>query len=53
LAQALGTLLTVARGSLLVDDTGVVPPSARLLIEAAWVWATQDQQRGFGGSLVL
>src|SRR5262245_3275069 len=50
---ALRTLFTVAGGSLIVDDTVVAKPYARLLGEAAWVWSNKDRQVLFGVSVVL
>jgi hypothetical protein len=40
-------------GSLLVDDTVVEKPYARLLGEAAWVWSSKQRKVVFGGSVVL
>ena len=53
LALAWRALFTVAGGSLIVDDTGVAKPYARLLGEAAWVWSNKDRQVLFGVSVVL
>src|SRR5262245_16032769 len=50
---ALRTLFTVAGGYLIVDDTVVAKPYARLLGEAAWGWATKDRKVLFGVSVVL
>jgi Transposase DDE domain len=50
---ALRTLFTVAGGYLMVDDTVVEKPSARLLGEAAWVWSSKERKVVFGVSLVL
>lgn len=50
---ALRTLFTVAGGYLIVDDTVVAKPYARLLGEAAWVWSSKDRKVLFGVSLVL
>ena len=41
---ALRTLFTVAGGYLIVDDTVVAKPYARLLGEAAWVWSKKDRK---------
>src|SRR6516164_9025457 len=41
---ALRLLFTVAGGYLIVDDTVVAKPYARLLGEAAWVWSNKDGQ---------
>ena len=43
----------MAGGSLIVDDTVVAQPSARLLGEAAWVWSSKDRKGLFGVSLGL
>jgi hypothetical protein len=50
---ALRALFTVAGGYLLVDDTVVEKPYARLLGEAAWVWSSKQRKVVFGISLVL
>src|SRR5262245_21118857 len=50
---ALRALFTVAGGYLLVDDTVVEKPYARLLSEAAWVWASKQRKVVFGVSVVL
>jgi hypothetical protein len=50
---ALRTLFTVAGGYLIVDDTVVAKPYARLLGEAAWGWSTKDRKVLFGVSVVL
>jgi putative transposase len=50
---ALRTLFTVAGGYLILDDTVVEKPYARLLGEAAWVWSSKDKKVVFGVSLVL
>jgi hypothetical protein len=50
---ALRALCSVAGGYLIVDDTVVAKPYARLLGEAAWVWSKKDRQVLFGGSVVL
>jgi putative transposase len=50
---ALRALFTVAGGYLIVDDTVVAKPYARLLGEAAWVWSTKDRKVLFGVSVVL
>ena len=50
---ALRTLFTVAGGYLILDDTVVEKPYARLLGEAAWVWSSKRNQVVFGGSVVL
>jgi hypothetical protein len=50
---ALRTLFTVAGGYLILDDTVVAKPYARLLNEAAWVWSSKEQKVVFGVSLVL
>ena len=50
---ALRALFTVAGGYLIVDDTVLAKPSARLLGEAAWVWSNKDRQVLFGVSVVL
>jgi hypothetical protein len=39
-------------GNLLVDDTVVAKPSARLLSNVAWVWSSQARQVVFGVSVV-
>jgi putative transposase len=50
---ALRTLFTVAGGYLIVDDTVVEKPYARLLGEAAWVWSSKQSKVVFGVSVVL
>ena len=50
---ALRLLFTVAGGYLIVADTVVAKPYARLLGEAAWVWSNQDRKVCFGVSGVL
>jgi putative transposase len=50
---ALRLLFTVAGGYLILDDTVVEKPYARLLGEAAWVWSSKQRQVVFGVSLVL
>jgi len=50
---ALRILFTVAGGYLILDDTVVEKPYARLLGEAAWVWSSQQRQVVFGVSMVL
>jgi hypothetical protein len=50
---ALRALFTVAGGYLIVDDTVVAKPAARLLGEAAWVWSNKDRKVLFGVSVVL
>src|SRR5215468_9065695 len=45
---ALRALFTVAGGYLLVDDTVVEQPYARLLGEAAWVWSSKQRKVVFG-----
>jgi Transposase DDE domain len=50
---ALRTLFSVAGGYLIVDDTVVAKPYARLLGEAAWVWSNKDRKVLFGVSVVL
>src|SRR4029453_3744488 len=50
---ALRILFTVAGGYLILDDTVVEKPYARLLGEAAWVWASKHRQVVFGVSVVL
>jgi Transposase DDE domain len=51
--RALRVLFVVAGGSLILDDTVVEKPSARLLGEAAWGWSHTQQQVVFGVSGVL
>jgi hypothetical protein len=43
----------VAGGYLIVDDTVVAKPAARLLGEAAWVWSNKERKVLFGVSVVL
>lgn len=50
---ALRTLFAVAGGYLIVEDTVVAKPYARLLGEAAWVWSNKDRKVLFGVSVVL
>jgi putative transposase len=50
---ALRALFAVAGGYLLVDDTVVEKPYARLLGEAAWVWSSKQRKVVFGVSVVL
>jgi hypothetical protein len=50
---ALRALFTVVGGYLLVDDTVVEKPYARLLGEAAWVWSSKQRKVVFGISIVL
>ena len=53
LDPALRLLFTVAGGYLIVDDTVVAKPYARLFGEAAWVWSNKDRKVLFGVSVVL
>ena len=50
---ALRALFSVAGGYLLVDDTVVEKPYARILGEAAWVWSSKQRKVVFGVSIVL
>ena len=50
---ALRALFTVTGGSLIVDDTVVEKPYARLLGEAAWVWSSKQRKVVFGVAVVL
>jgi hypothetical protein len=50
---ALHLLFTVAGGYLVLDDTVVEKPYARLLGEAAWVWSSKQRKVVFGISVVL
>jgi hypothetical protein len=50
---ALRLLFVVAGGYLILDDTVVEKPYARLLGEAAWVWSNKQQKVVFGVSMVL
>jgi hypothetical protein len=50
---ALRLLFSVAGGYLIVDDTVVAKPYARLLGEAAWAWSNKDRKVLFGVSVVL
>jgi hypothetical protein len=50
---ALRLLFPVAGGYLIVEDTVVAKPYARLLGEAAWVWSNKDRKVLFGVSVVL
>jgi Transposase DDE domain len=50
---ALRLLFTVTGGYLILDDTVVEKPSARLLGEAAWVWSSKQRKVVFGVSVVL
>jgi hypothetical protein len=52
LNRALRLLFTVAGGYLILDDTVVEKPYARLLGEAAWVWSSQQRKVVFGVSVV-
>ena len=49
---ALRLLFTVAGGYLVLDDTVVEKPSARLLGEAAWVWSRKQRKLVCGVSVV-
>jgi energy-converting hydrogenase A subunit M len=46
-------LFTIAGGYLILDDTVVEKPYARLLGEAAWVWSSRHRKVVFGVSRVL
>jgi putative transposase len=50
---ALRALFAVAGGYLIVDDTVVEKPYARVLGEAAWVWSSKQRKVVFGVSVVL
>jgi putative transposase len=50
---ALRVLFTVTGGYLILDDTVVEKPYARLLGEAAWLWSNKQNKVVFGVSLVL
>jgi hypothetical protein len=50
---ALRALFAVTGGYLIVDDTVVEKPYARLLGEAAWVWSNKQHKVVFRVSLVL
>jgi putative transposase len=50
---ALRTLFMVAGGYLILDDTVVEKPYARLLGEAAWVWSSKQKKVVFGVSMVV
>jgi putative transposase len=50
---ALRILFVVAGGYLILDDTVVEKPYARLLGEAAWVWSSKHRKVVFGVSVVL
>jgi putative transposase len=50
---ALRLLFTVAGGYLIIDDTVVEKPYARILGEAAWVWSSKHSKVVFGVSVVL
>ena len=50
---ALRVLFAVAGGYLILDDTVVEKPYARLLGEAAWLWSNKQHKVVFGVSLVL
>ena len=50
---ALRVLFTVGGGYLIVEDTVIEKPSARLLGEAAWVWSSQQRKVVLGVSVVL
>jgi len=53
LDYALRALFAVGGGYLIVDDTVVEKPYARLLGEAAWVWSSKQRKVVFGISVVL
>jgi putative transposase len=53
LDRALRILFMVTGGYLIVDDTVVEKPYARLLGEAAWVWSSKQSKVVFGVSVVL
>jgi putative transposase len=46
-------LFSVAGGYLILDDTVIEKPYARLLGEAAWVWSSKQRKVVFGVSVVL
>src|ERR671938_990821 len=50
---ALRLLFTVVGGYLILDDTVIEKPYARLLGEAAWVWSSKQRKVVFGVSVVL
>jgi hypothetical protein len=50
---ALHTLFMAPSGYLIVDDTVVAKPYARLLREAAWVWSSNERTVVLGVSVVL
>ena len=50
---ALRALFTVTGGYLIVDDTVVEKPYARLLGEAAWGWSSKQRKVVFGVAVVL
>jgi putative transposase len=50
---ALRALFAVVGGHLILDDTVVEKPYARLLGEAAWVWSSKHSKVVFGVSLVV
>jgi len=50
---ALRALFAVVGGYLILDDTVVEKPYARLLGEAAWVWSNKQNKVVFGVALVL
>src|SRR5919202_3868878 len=50
---ALRLLFTVAGGYLILDDSVIEKPYARLLGEAAWVWSSKQRKVVFGVSVVL
>jgi hypothetical protein len=50
---ALRALFSVAGGYLILDDTVIEKPYARVLSEAAWVWSSKQRQVVFGVSVVL
>jgi Transposase DDE domain len=53
LEMALRVLFGVAGGYLILDDTVVEKPYARLWGEAAWGWSSKQQKVVFGVSMVL
>jgi putative transposase len=50
---ALRAVFSVAGGYLILDDTVVEKPYARLLGEAAWGWSSKQRKVVFGVSIVL
>jgi hypothetical protein len=50
---ALRALFSVAGGYLILDDTVIEKPYARVLSEAAWVWSSKQRKVVFGVSVVL